>query len=378
VTVNRERYREVRRVTLVGSAVDLLLGIVKLVFGYVAQSQALIADGIHSLSDLLTDAAVIFASREAHREADAEHPYGHGRIETLATVGLGVTLVAVGGAIGFDAVRRLFEPHLLLRPTVEALFVAAASVVLKEAVYHYTMRSARRLRSELLTANAWHSRTDALSSLFVIVGVAGALAGLPYVDAVAAVAVAAMIARIGWWLAWSNMHELIDTGLERGRLDAIEQAILGIDGVEALHMLRTRRMAGRALVDVHILLADPRLSVSEGHQISETVRAKLIDSIEEVADVMVHIDPEDDERAHRNDRLPLRGKALARLRELWKSTPEANHIRDIRLHYLDGQVHPEVILPLDDARRAEAAKAALNRALGGEPDFGPVKLLFEP
>ncbi|MGK0169123.1 MAG: cation diffusion facilitator family transporter [Gammaproteobacteria bacterium] len=344
---SRQRYRKIRTVTLVGSAVDLVLGVGKLFFGFAAQSQALIADGVHSLSDLVTDAIVLFAAREALREADAEHPYGHARIETVATVALGASLVLIGAGIGIDAVGRLFEPELLLRPTAGALVVAALSVVLKEGVYHYTLRAARRLRSELLRANAWHSRTDAVSSLFVIVGVGGALAGLPYVDAVAAVAVAAMIALIGLRLVWSNVAELLDAGLGAARLEVIRTAIMQVDGVRALHMLRTRKMAGNALVDVHILLTDPRISVSEGHQISETVRARLLNEIEEVSDVMVHIDPEDDEDAEHaapNTTLPLRHEALAQLNALWSDGAPVGDIVDIRLHYLDGRVHPEVVV----------------------------------
>ncbi len=377
-TVERRsaRHLEVRRVTLVGAVADLVLGITKLWGGYLAQSQALIADGVHSLSDLLTDAIVLFASREASREADAEHPYGHGRIETAATVGLAISLLIVAAGIGFDAGRRLFEPSTLLRPTASALWVAFGSVVLKEALYHYTMRSARRLRSEMLAANAWHSRSDAVSSIIVIVGVAGALAGLPYIDAVAAVAVAALIARIGVRLAWASIGELIDTGLDRARIEAISNAILEVDGVAALHMLRTRRMAGKALVDVHILLRDPRLSVSEGHQISETVRARLIEDIEEVSDVMVHIDPEDDEMDHRTARLPLRKTALNQLDRLWEAVPEAGQIQEVRLHYLNGRINPEVILPVGLAGDANALRARLDAPLAEAKVFGSVSLLF--
>jgi len=372
----RERHHEVRRVTLVGAGVDLALGIGKLAAGYVAQSQALIADGVHSLSDLLTDAIVIFASREANREADAEHPYGHARIETAGTVGLAISLLLVATGVGFDAVRRLFDPDLLLRPTVLALWVALGSVVVKEALYHYTMRSARRLRSELLAANAWHSRSDAVSSLVVIAGVGGALAGLPYVDAVAAVVVAALIARIGIRLAWSSVGELIDTGLDRARVDAISSAILEVDGVAALHTLRTRRMAGKALVDVHILLRDPRLSVSEGHQISEIVRARLIERIEEVSDVMVHIDPEDDEVEHATMGLPLRKSALSALYRLWEEVPESTRIEEIRLHYLNGQINPEIILPVSLVREADTLRTRFNAPLAAADHFGTVSLLF--
>jgi cation diffusion facilitator family transporter len=138
-----ERYREIRKVTLIGSAVDLLLGVAKLLFGVLANSQALIADGLHSLSDLATDFLVLFAAKHAHREADTEHPYGHGRIETVATVVLGVALAIVAIGICVDAVRRLVEPSTLLHPGIMALVVAALSVVSKEIIYQYTVRLAR-------------------------------------------------------------------------------------------------------------------------------------------------------------------------------------------------------------------------------------------
>jgi len=155
------RYREIRKVTVVGGVVDLLLGIVKILVGVAANSQALIADGVHSLSDLATDFLVVFAAKHSHREADQEHPYGHGRIETVATVILGVALVMVAIGICYDALHRMRDPELLGHPGVLALLVALVSVVSKEIIYHYTARAARRLRSNMLHANAWHSRSEA-------------------------------------------------------------------------------------------------------------------------------------------------------------------------------------------------------------------------
>ena len=163
--------------TLIGAVVDLSLGVVKFVVGRLAGSQPLVADGIHSLSDLATDFMVLFAAKHAHREADAEHPYGHGRIETVATVALGASLIIVAIGISFDAVRRMLNPELLMHPGVLALVVAMISVASKEAIYQYTARIARRLRSSMLQANAWHSRSDAISSIVVVIGIAGAVAG---------------------------------------------------------------------------------------------------------------------------------------------------------------------------------------------------------
>lgn len=369
-----QRYRETFKVTVIGSVVDLALGVAKIIVGVIAHSQALIADGIHSLSDLGTDFIVLYAARHAHREADAAHPYGHRRIETAATVILGGTLIAVGVGIAWDAAYRLFHPDLLLQPTLLAMVIAAISVVSKEAIYHYTMHYAKKFRSKMLRANAWHSRTDAISSVVVIIGVAGTMAGLPYLDAIAAIIVAAMVAKIGWDLAWHAAQELIDTGLEQEMVDKIRQTILDVDGVKSMHMLRTRRMGGDALVDVHILV-NPRISVSEGHHIAETVRRTLIDTFDEVADVTVHIDPEDDEAAPPCEGLPLRGEVVARLREAWADIPAAAHLENVSLHYLHGRIHLELFLPLhalDDLEHAQETTRALVAASKTLPEIGEV------
>jgi cation diffusion facilitator family transporter len=341
-----KRSREIRKVTLVGSAIDLLLGIAKIIGGVVSSSQALIADGIHSLSDLATDVIVLYAMKHSAREADAEHPYGHGRIETLATVVLGLSLLGVAVGIALDAIDRLFNTERLLNPGMLALFIAILSVLSKEAIYHYSMVIARKYRSNLLKANAWHSRSDSISSIIVVIGVLGSMAGLNYLDAIAAVGVAFMIAKIGWDLSLHSLRELIDTGLEPERVEAIRATILAVDGVQSLHVLRTRRMGSDALVDVHIQV-NPRLSVSEGHHISETVRAQVIDQIDEVADVMVHIDPEDDEVVAKSMHLPLRQVILNRLKVEASAIQGMMTIRDedITLHYLDGKIHIDLVLP---------------------------------
>ena len=341
------RYKEVRRVTLIGSAVDLSLGVAKIVGGYVATSQALIADGVHSLSDLATDIIVLYAAKHSHREADEEHPYGHGRIETLATVVLGVALVLVSIGIGIDAIDRLFNVERLMQPTVLALYIALVSVIAKEFIYHFSMRIARKYRSEMLKANAWHSRTDAISSIIVVIGVIGSMAGLNYLDAIAAAGVAMMIAKIGWDLAFQSLRELIDTGLDPERVELIRNTIMDVNGVQALHVLRTRRMGGEALVDVHIQVS-PNLSVSEGHHISEQVRDQLVRGIDEVSDVMVHIDPEDDEQVASSVGLPLRRDVLKQLKAGWSAIEGASLIRDedITLHYLAGKIRIDLVLPL--------------------------------
>lgn len=341
------RYYEIRKVTLIGSAVDLSLGVVKLIFGFLANSQALIADGVHSLSDLATDFMVIFAAKHGSKDADEQHPYGHGRFETLATVALGIALIAVATGIAWDAIDRLFNPGELLQPGIWALLVAFLSVVAKEWTYHYTMRLARKLKSNMLKANAWHSRSDAVSSVIVVIGVGGTMAGLEYLDSVAAVLVGVMIAKIGWDLAWQSVHELVDSALDPERVALIRQEILGVGGVRELHMLRTRMMGGEALVDVHVIV-DPKLSVSEGHYIGETVRKRLIEAVDEVADVMVHVDCEDDEKMKPSLDLPGRSQIVKKLEENWTGLPAASKIERVVLHYLDGKLDVELCLNRED------------------------------
>jgi len=187
-----------------------------------------------------------------------------------------------------------------------------------------------------------------------------------------------MIIKISWDLIWQALRELIDTGLESERVEAIHATLMAVPGVNACHMLRTRKMGPDALVDVHILV-DPTLSVSEGHQISETVRSKLIQEIEEVSDVMVHIDPEDDESSAACSKLPERTEVLRRLHAQWQDIAAAPRIEDVTLHYLDGKVHVEVLLPLRVAESLEQARElsqAFRRAAADLPEIGAVDVHF--
>ena len=355
-----DRYGEARYVTLVGSVIDLVLGVAKIVVGVIGSSQALIADGVHSLSDLATDVMVLVAMKHGSRDPDEQHPYGHGRIETLATVALGVALIAVGAGIAWDAIARMQSPERLMHPGWLALSIAFISIVSKEAIYRYTLRAADRLNSNLLRANAWHSRTDAISSVVVVIGVAGSMAGYNFLDSVAAIGVAVMVAKIGFDLSWQSSQELIDAAMEPEQVEEIRQAILSVDGVKTLHMLRTRRMGSDGLVDVHILV-NPKLSVSEAHLISDRVRLKLLKEVDAVTDVMVHIDPEDDEVVAPSSNLPMREEVERQLRQAWEGLDAAKYIHHITLHYLDGKIQVEVFLPLSCVEDMSAAQATADR-----------------
>jgi len=377
-STNHSRYRETSRVAVVGAVVNLLLSVVKILVGIAAQSQSLIADGIHSISDLLSDALVYFAAHHARHGPDKEHPYGHGRYETAATMGLGVLLILVAAGIVWGGAERMFGFHELLIPTSMALYAAVFSILANEGLYHYTMRVAHRINSDMLRANAWHHRSDSISSVVVLIGVAGTMAGLPYLDAVAAVIVGLMIAKIGWDLGWSAMQELVDAGLEEERLRAIRETIMSVGGARDVHMLRTRRIGGYASADVHVQV-EPRLSVSEGHMIAVLVEKRLKQEIDEIDDVTVHIDPEDDETAPTSAHLPPRSEALRRLAAAWRDVAGAEHRQQVVLHYLGGKINADAYFPLanfSDPAQADELRRSLTQALKGVPEFGTLRVFF--
>ena len=374
---SEQRYLVMRRVTLVGAVTNLLLALTQLVGGVITQSQALVADGAHTLSDLSSDILVLFAARKANAAADALHPYGHGRIETLATVGVGLILVAVACGIVADAVRRMLSPDALLSPTPLALALAALAIVSKEILYHYTMRAARRIRSSLLEANAWHHRSDVVSSIVVIIGVGATLAGLRFMDAVAAVLVALLIGRMGLKMIWDSAYELIDTGVEPEDQRIMLDAARNTEGVRDAHDLRTRRMGGMLLADIHVLVA-PRISVSEGHRISEAVCRALRGVQDDLGDILVHIDPEDDQERAPSSHLPGRSEVIERLRPCWEGAG-LDGAPEVVLHYLAGRIEVELTLPESAAPDHEQARVLAGRitaCCSGIDSIGRVTVLF--
>jgi len=371
------RGRETRRVALVSAVVNLLLSAAQVVIGLIANSAALVADGIHSASDLLSDVLVWFAARHASMAPDKDHPYGHGRFETAATLGLGILLTLVAIGIVWNGAERLFDTARPV-PGQLAVLVAAIGIVAKEALYWYTIIVAKRLHSAMLRANAWHHRSDAISSVIVLIGVGGAVLGFSYMDALAAIVVGVMVAKIGWDLGWSALTELVDTALDEEQVAEAKRVIMAIDGVRSVHMLRTRRHGAEATADVHVQVA-PRLSVSEGHMISQAVEDRMIEKVGSITDVTVHIDPEDDEDAPKCQGLPLRAEALATLEAAWNNAQVLPAQREIRLHYLGGKIEVELTLPLEgyvDAAATAALRADLERAAREIPWFSRLRMLY--
>ena len=373
-----ERLRISTRVTLLGVLVNLLLTVAKLVVGAVSHSQALVADGIHSLSDLVSDALVLVATNQANKAPDSSHPYGHQRIETAASMLLGFALLVTAGVIAWGAVERLQIPGSVEIPGQYALWVAAFSIVANEMLYRVTVHAADSVQSNLLRANAWHHRTDSISSVVVLIGIAGSMLGLPILDPIAAGAVAMMIAKVGWDFAWQSVRELTDTGLDRARIKGIRSIIKGVDGVEGMHMLRSRKLGSQALVDVHVIVS-PEISVSEGHRIADRIRQQVLRQQDGIEDVLVHVDSEDDESQEMGKFLPLRDQVERVVRAAIAATPVDLDKTDIVLHYEKDKIHLEFRLPVSDIGDLEHGQRlahALKSAVSDLPRLGRVQVSF--
>ena len=372
------RYQAGRRVTLIAAGINLFLAIIKFAGGIFGHSQALIADAIDSTSDLFSDMAVLYGARQGSRAPDSKHPYGHGRVETLVSVFLGAVLLATAAGISLRAAQRLLSPADILTPSPAALAVAVIAIGLKEWIYRYTLRVGRETRSRMLEANAWHQRTDSISSLVVLLGVGGSLLGMPYLDPVAAIGVSVLIARVGWELLWQSVAELSDAALSRERVAVIRKAIRGVEGVHDLHLLRTRQAGPDALVDVHVQV-NPHISVSEGHRIAEHIRERLIADLDEVSDVLVHIDTEDDQSFERGRTLPLRADVEAQIRGTIVGLPGADQLQQVMLHYDADRIGVELHLPLalaPDAATASALAEQLRAPVRRLPHVATVAVHF--
>jgi cation diffusion facilitator family transporter len=369
-----QRHTLASQSTWVSVVVNIALTLVQITAGFFAHSQSLIADGMHSLSDLVCDFLVLAASFHSNNPADAGHPYGHGRVETAASFALGAILAATGGAIMVAAAIKLQHIDHLTPVAPLALWVAVIALVAKEGLFRYMLRVGERLRSPMLIANAWHARSDAASSLVVAVGIGGNLLGFVYADSVAAIVVGFMIVRMGVVFAWDAFQELIDAGLSIEEVDGIRQTLIDTLGVESLHELRTRRMAHRALVDAHILV-NPRISVSEGHSIAEHARGRVLNSHPAVVDVQVHVDPEDDlDHDSHAQNMPGREILLTHLAPLLEGLPAPQRVI---FHYIGGKVEAEVYLPYDffsQGAELTEAEAKVTGRLSGHQYFSAVTL----
>ncbi|MEH6652421.1 MAG: cation diffusion facilitator family transporter [Motiliproteus sp.] len=346
-----DKRRYAIRVTWVGAILDAILGVAKILVGVLYASHALVADGIHSLSDLVTDFMVVVIVNFSHAEPDEAHPYGHERFETLGTVALGFLLVAVAGAMAYESTLNLFAGDTATIPGWPALVIAFISLIAKEWAFRYTLAAGQKIKSDLLIANAWHSRTDAYSSVVVFIGIGGAMLGLPWLDSLAAVGVAIFVAKIGWDLSWKSLQELVDTALPQSELQAFTEVAKTVEGVVDVHSFKSRKMGSKQLLELHLQVS-PYISASEGHYIGDTVVMRLLKEFPSIGNIIFHIDTEDDDDPVMCQLLPLRSEVKQVIdTALQQVAPQLQRSR-LNLHYINGKI--EIDLYVEQASGGES------------------------
>ena len=332
------------RVTLIGAFANLMLSVVKFIGGVAGNSTALVADALHSLSDLLTDAIVLATHKIGQIPADSNHPYGHGRAETIGTTIVGGVIMLAGIWIGYD-VWQVIASGSQLVPTWLAAGVASVSIIVNEGIFHYTRIVGQQVNSPAIIANAWHHRSDAISSVAALIGILGAHFGYPIMDPLAGGVVAIMILKVGATIFADGLRDLMDTGLSEDQTQEIQKIIGGIPEVIKFHDLRTRTLGGEIFMDVHILV-DTDLTVTEGHAAAERVRRILINAFDRVQDVLVHVDGEEDHKllqlysSTRDDLIKVVDPLIADTGISLKRTR-------MRVHHLKGTTLIEIYLQID-------------------------------
>lgn len=284
-----ERAAAASRSTWVSVWVNVFLSALQIAVGIFAKSQALIADGVHTLSDLVADFVVLFAGHHAKKDADEDHPYGHQRYETAASLVLGLLLLGVGVGMLWSAYEQLAAPETVQKVHVAALWVAASALIAKESLFRYMLKVAKRVKSSMLVANAWHARSDAASSLVVGLGIIGNLAGYPILDPIAAAIVGFMVCKMGWEFAWNALHDLMDRAVDEKEVAAIRTTLMQTPGVHNVHDLHTRKMGDMIVLDAHIEI-DADITVEAGHDIAVMAQKQVLEN-HRVIKMMTHVDP---------------------------------------------------------------------------------------
>lgn len=286
--------RAAKSVTIIGAVMNGVLILLKFFSGIFGHSQALIADAVHSVSDLFTDAVVLFGIKLGRREPDESHPFGHARIETLASAFVGFALIVTAVLLGVDAAQNIYN-KTEYHPKGLALIGAAISIAVKEGLYHYTVYTGRRIKSDLVIANAWHHRSDALSSVAVLLGVAGTLLKPSWhvLDSYAALLVSFFIVKVGLDIFKNTLREFVDTAPHPDVLKTINTCIRNVEGVIDTHDIKVRTSGGLYQMETHIVV-DGALTVVEGHRIAKSVENCLIEEISGLGQVIVHVDPKDE------------------------------------------------------------------------------------
>ena len=283
------RAKAASKSTWVSVVVNIFLSIGQILIGIFSKSQGLVADGIHTLSDLVADFIVLVANRHSQKAPDDAHPYGYLRFENAASFILGLILFIVGGGMLWTATHMILHPEQISKVHIIAFWIAITALICKELLFRYMLSIAKKVKSSLLIANAWHARSDTASSFVVALGIIGNLAGYPILDPIAALIVGLMIAKMGFEFSWTALHDLMDKSANEDEIAAIKATLLKKDGILGLHQLRTRKMGDMIIVDVHLEVSGEQ-SVKEGHRIAVEARNEVLKN-HNVIDVVTHIDP---------------------------------------------------------------------------------------
>ena len=354
------------RVTWLGLFANLILAIAKGFIGTIAHSSALIADAGHSVSDLLSASITLWAVHMSGVPKDKNHPYGHGKFETVGTFIVAIFLLLTGVGVAWHVLNKIDTPEV---PGTAALWMAGIAICFKEALFHVTRMVGRRSGSRVLLANAWHHRSDAISSVAALVGIGGAQWGIPLMDPIAGVLVAGLIIKTGIDIGYESIRELTDETVEEEVISELGHILAEIDGVDHFHEMRARRMGPQLLVDLHIEV-DSMMSISAAHQVAERVRLRILDELPAVNEVLVHVDAEDDFVESKGGIEETKDIVLMRpqteiesdVKKILTEIPEIQGITHIYCHYLNQELTVQVNILLDEEMQIRDAQKIASKA----------------
>ena len=353
------------KVTWLGLAANLILALAKGFIGIIANSSSLIADAGHSVSDLLSDGITLWAVRISGFPKDKNHPYGHGKFETIGTFFIALLLLFTGIGVAWHVFNKMDAPEV---PGIIALWMAGIAIIVKEALFHVTRMVGRRSGSRVLLANAWHHRSDAISSVAALFGIAGAQLGIPLMDPIAGMLVAGLIIKTGIDIGYESIRELTDETVEEDVISELGKIMSTIEGVDHFHEMRARRMGPHLLVDMHIQV-DSMMSISAAHQVAERVRLEILEKLPAVNEVLVHVDAEDDFFGDKGSEI-LQDITLMRpqgeiendVKKVLAQITEIQGITHIYCHYLNQQLTVQVNILLDEEMRIRDAQKIASAA----------------
>ena len=341
----------------VGALANLFLSLIKFIGGIFGNSIALVADAVHSLSDLITDGVVYFSHGVGQLPPDKNHPYGHGRAETIGTTVVGLLIIITGLGVAYEAWETITQ-SIDKTPGWLAATIAIISVFIKEGLYHYTRKVGEASKSPSLTANAWHHRTDAVSSIAAFIGILGAWNGIAIMDPLAGGLVGLMVCKVGYDFSREGFRDLMDTALSEEHTKKIFSILNEIPEVIHFHDLRSRTIGGEILIEVHILV-DPEMTVTEGHGAAEVVRRNVIKAFDNVQDVLVHVDGEHD--ADVENLYPLTRKELIDItKPVFENMYGVKSDPEIRTHHIKGKTLLDVFLQMEDYQDIEGVQKRIN------------------